>query len=186
MSAFHVPQLQSLRNTIWARFTWTKKAMLARRRNHHEGTDLVRSVLGGTVKALRRHVFLLNRVNDEHGHGITELHTDLGVLVIGTGPNDGSIVIAPGPLAAGSLDPSQWTPVITDPEGRWNSLRGSVLRFVDVYSNGLEDVAFVFHLEPRQRFSVVLHQTNLMLARELEPFRTGPRRRLPRFRQRIQ
>ncbi len=167
-------------------FTWTIEAMLARKRNHHEGTDLVKSVLGARITGLRRHVFLLDRVNDENGHGITELVTEGGTLAMGAGPNDESIVIAPGPVDPDTLDPSLWTPVLTDPEGRWNSLRGCVLRFVDVYSNGFEDVAFVFSLSDGQRFSVVLHDTNLVLGRELEPFRREGRRNMPRFRERIQ
>jgi hypothetical protein len=167
-------------------FSWAIEAMLARKRNDHEGMDLVRSVLGAKVTGLRRHVFLLDRVNDENGHGITELVTDLGTLAIGAGPNDESIVIAPGPVDPDTLDPSLWTPVITDPEGRWNGLRGCTVRFVDVYSNGLEDVAFVFSLSDGKRFSVVLHETNLVLARDLEPFRREGRRDLPRFRERIQ
>jgi len=167
-------------------FDWAIEAMLARRRNHHEGTDLVRSVLGARVTGLRRHVFLLDRVNDENGHGITELITETGTLAIGAGPNDESIVIAPGPVDPGTLDPSLWTPVITDPEGRWNNLRGRAIRFVDIYTNGFEDVAFLFSLTDDQRFSVALHETNLVFGKELEHFRRDGRRDVPRFRERIQ
>jgi hypothetical protein len=162
--------------------------MLARRRSHNPGTDLVKAVLGSRITGLRRHVFLLDRVNDEHGHGITELMTEAATLAIGVGPNEASIVIAPGPVARDALDPHQWTTVITDEDGRWNRLRGHMIRFVDVYSNGLQDVAFVFRLDGRQRFSIVLDDMNLLLARDLEPFRRagGGRRQMPRFRERIQ
>ena len=160
--------------------------MLARRKNHHPGTNLVKAVLGSSITGLRRHVFLLDRVNNEYGHGITELVTDATTLAIGVGPNEASIVIAPGPIARHALDPHQWTTVVTDREGRWNRLRGHVIRFVDVYSNGLQDVAFVFRLDGHQRFSIVLDEMNLLLARDLEPFRRGARSRMPRFRERIQ
>jgi hypothetical protein len=168
------------------RYAWAITAMLARRRNHHEGTDLVRSVLGARITGVRRYVFLLGRVNDENGHGITELMTDATTLAFGVGPNDESIVVAPGPVAPGDLDPTDWTPVITDPAGRWNRLRGRVVRFIDVFTNGLEDVAFVFNLDRKDCFSVALIETNLVLARRLEPFRHRGNRRLPRFRDRIQ
>jgi len=160
--------------------------MLARRRNHNPGTDLVKAVLGSRITGLRRHVFLLDRLNDEYGHGITELLTDAATLAVGVGPNEAGIVIAPGAVAKDALDPQQWTTVITDRGDRWNSLRGRVIRFVDVYSNGIQDVAFVFRLDGRQRFSIVLDETNLLLARDLEPFRRGGRNRMPRFRDRIQ
>ena len=158
--------------------------MRANRQSAASGADLIQALVGSRIVSLRRHVLFYEPSRDENGHGITEVHTSLGSVVIGAGPNDDSIVVAAGPLEHGRLDPAEWTTVVADSEGWWLALRDHTIHLVDIFTNGLRDVAYVFRLNPRERFSVVLCNGDLLFGRDLERFRDCPEG-MPRFRARI-
>ena len=59
------------------------------------------------------------------------------------------------------------------------------LKHVDIFTDGLEDVALVFHFDSEEQFSVVLCDTDVRLGRDLELFEDDPNGVVPVFRTRV-
>jgi hypothetical protein len=144
------------------------------------GLENIRRVLGKRLTGARRYVLGFGRTNDAFGHGITELTFEDAQLVIGPGPNEDYLVVDTGPLDPGGLNREYWTEVDLARDQRW--LPSGRLKHVDVFTDGVEDVALVFHLDSDERFSVVLCDTDVALGRELELFGTDPNKVQPIFR----
>jgi hypothetical protein len=147
------------------------------------GLENVRQAVGKPLTGARRYVLGLGRTNDAFGHGITELTFEDTQIVIRPGPNEDYLVVDTGPLDPSGLNREYWTEVdlvrdhIWQPSGR--------LKHVDVFTDGIEDVALVFHFDSDERFSVVLCDTDVAIGRELELFGADPNKVLPVFRARI-
>ena len=148
------------------------------------GLEKLRQALGKSLTRGRRYVLGLGRSNDAFGHGITELTFDDLQLVIGPGPNEDYLVIESGPVDPGGLEREYWTAVDLTRDHEWR-LHGR-LKCVDVFTDGIEDVAVLFVFDRGDRFSVVLCDTDVVIGRELEPFASDPNGVEPSFRTRIE
>lgn len=149
------------------------------------GLAVLRGALGRELGAVARLVLGLGKSNDECGHGITELSFGELKLVVRPGPNEDYIVVQEGTLSGQAIDREYWSPVDFSRRPEWKHRLGKTLDFVDCYSDGHEDVALVFHLEGGDHFSIVLCDTDLMIAEELEPFERDPGGTVPVFRERL-
>jgi len=156
---------------------------------------LLRPALGQKLQSIQRWVLSSADDPDPFGHGITQLVFENAQLVIAPGPNEDHIVIdrAPidedgaGPSALGQdrLDPEYWRRVDLENIGKWSRFIDQALIYVDCFSDGRDDVALVFYFEAGDRFSIVLSNTDLVVAEGLEPFQDDLEDVVPRFRQRI-
>jgi hypothetical protein len=149
------------------------------------GLTLIQRAIGKRLLNVTRHVLGLGWSSDEEGHGITVLRFEDIELVVRPGPNEDFIEVLAGPLEKEALDPIRWSEIDLTRRERWKRLVGHRLEFVDCYSDGVEDVALVFHLTDRQHFSIVLWDTDLLFAAELEPFSVDVDARPPEFRARV-
>lgn len=147
------------------------------------GLEHVRRVLRKRLTGARRYVLGLGDTNDAFGHGITEVSFEDVQLVVRPGPNEDYLVADVGPLDPSDLDPEYWTEVDLIRDHGWQP--SGQLKQVDVFSDGYEDVALVFHFDSAERFSIVLCDTDVALGRELELFGTDPNMVHPVFRDRI-
>jgi len=147
------------------------------------GLENIRRALGKPLTRARRYVLELGSANDAFGHGITELTFEDAQIVIRPGPNEDYLVVDTGPLDPSELDPEYWTEVDLVRDYGWQ-LSG-YLKHVDVFTDGIEDVALVFHFESDEQFSIVLCDTDVAIGRELETFGTDPNKVAPVFRARI-
>jgi hypothetical protein len=147
------------------------------------GAEHIRQALGKQLTGARRCVFSLGCANDAFGHGITELTFENMKLVIRPGPNEDYLIVEAQSFDPGSLDPEYWTPVDLVRDHGWQP--AGLLKHVNIFTDGIEDVALVFHFDSGDRFSLVLHDTDASLARELELFETGPDSVLPTLKTRI-
>lgn len=147
------------------------------------GLEHVRRVLGKRLTGARRYVLGLGHTNDAFGHGITELTFEDVQIVIRPGPNEDYLVVDAGPLEPSDLNREYWTEVDLIRDQGWQP--SGQLKQVDVFTDGVEDVALVFHFDSDERFSIVLCDTDVALGRELELFGTDPNKVLPVFRDRI-
>jgi hypothetical protein len=125
----------------------------------------------------------LGTSNDEWGHGITELKFDNSLpVVVKPGPNEDYLVVESRPVS--NFDPELWTSVDAKSVKAWTSLLGSTLRAVEFYADGFDDVAIVLYFEG-DTLSFVLSDTDLVMARALEPFESSIEKVHPRLRERI-
>jgi len=125
----------------------------------------------------------LGRSNDEWGHGITALKFDRLTLVVRPGPNEDYILVEEGPPR--DLDAEYWTLVEAQQVPDWSGYLGGRLGSIDLYTDGRDDVAVVFHFESGTSFSIVLCDTDLLMAEALEPFDGALERVTPQLRERI-
>lgn len=135
-----------------------------------KGFDLFRKAIGQHLVAIVRFVLGLGSSNDELGHGITELHFDNSVLIIKPGPNEDYIIVEEGSVSDLGLNPEYWTQVNLSEQSKWSALVGHRLECVECYNDGFEDVALIFKLDSEAHFSIVLIDTDLVIAKGLEPF----------------
>ena len=147
------------------------------------GAERLKQVLGRRLVGLTRYVLGFGQSADEQGHGITELEFDFGVLVLRPGLNEDYILIEEGPPS--NLDGEYWTRVEIQQVPDWLDYLDLRIEAIDVYSDGREDVAIVFHLEDGKNFSIVLCDGDLMMAEALEPFDSAFERVVPRLRERL-
>ncbi len=147
------------------------------------GLENIRQALGKPLTGARRYVLGLGRANDAFGHGITELTFEDTQLVIRPGPNEDYLVVDEGAIDPTGLNPEYWTEVDLVKDYCWRP--SGQLNHVDVFTDGIEDVALIFHFDSNERFSVVLCDTDVALGRELELFGSDPNKVLPVFRARI-
>lgn len=147
------------------------------------GLENVRQALGKPLTGARRYVLGLGHANDVYGHGITELTFEDVQLVIRPGPNEDYLVVDVGPFDPSGLDREYWTEVDLVRDCGWRT--SGQLKYVDVFTDGVEDVALVFHFDTAEQFSLVLCDTDVALGRELELFGSDPNRVLPMFRSRV-
>ena len=148
------------------------------------GSEHIEKALGKHLTAARRHVLGLGRSNDAFGHGVTELDFENVRLVIRPGPNEDYLVIEESPFDANRLDREYWTSVDLMREYAWHS--EGRLQYVDIFTDGIEDVALVFRFDSGDRFSLVLRDTDAAVGRELELFEVGCNKIVPAFRTRIE
>jgi hypothetical protein len=119
---------------------------------------------------MRRYILDLDRSNDAVGHGITELTFEETTVSISPGRNEDYIVIKEGRIPSDSLDPLYWSLVDMLGEASWKAYKGERLECIDCYSDGIEDVALIFRFQSGISLSIALHETDLIIARGLEPF----------------
>lgn len=147
------------------------------------GLENIRQALGKPLTGTHRYVLGLERTNDAFGHGITELIFIDAQLVIRAGPNEDYLVVEEGPFDAQTLNREYWTQIDLIRDRGWHPL--GQLKYVDIFTDGLEDVALVFHFDSNEQFSVVLCDTDVALGRDLEFFETDPNGVRPVLRTRI-
>ncbi len=117
------------------------------------GLDNIRQAIGKPLTRACRYVLGLGRANDAFGHGITELTFEDTQLVIRPGPNEDYLIVDMGPFDPSGLNHEYWTEV--------NLIRGyswrmsGYLKYVDVFTDGFEDIALVFQFDSDERFSIV-------------------------------
>ena len=150
------------------------------------GIEFLRPAVGQVLKGLKRYVVGLGSVNDEWGHGMTEIHFETTVLTIKPGPDEDYIVIEEGAVRDEDVNPEYDTLVNFSRREDWCSHIGRKVSCVDCFTDGYEDVALVFHLVPEEQFSIVLCDTSLWLAEGLQLFEHDRLGVVPRFRQRIE
>jgi hypothetical protein len=149
------------------------------------GLDLLKTVIGQKLIGVSRIVLGLGRSADEHDHGVTELQFERKIISVEPGPNEDFIVISEGPVGGTWLDPEYCTPVDLSSKDHWRPYIGSRLEYVSCYTDGYEDVALIFHFEGGRRFSIVLFDTDLLIAEELEPFENDPEESVLKLREEI-
>jgi hypothetical protein len=147
------------------------------------GIQHIDSVLGRSVIGVRRYVMGLRRSDDVFGHGVTEFDFEGVKLVVRPGPNEDYLVVEQGEIDRENLDPEYWTKVDLSDEREW--MPAGRLKHVDVFSDGIEDVALVFSFDSGEQCSVVLCDTDVALGRGLERFSTDPNKIRPSLRTRI-
>jgi len=138
------------------------------------GLDLLKTVIGQKLIGVSRIVLGLGKSADEHGHGITELQFERTIISVKPGPNEDFIAISEGPVEGTWLNLEHCTPVDLSSKDHWLPYIGNRLEDVSCYTDGNEDVALIFHFEGNRRFSIVLFDTDLLIAEELEPFEKDP------------
>lgn len=140
------------------------------------GLEALGAAVGKHLTRAHRHVL---GAGGPFGHGITELTFDDVQLVVRPGPNEDYLVVESGPLDASALDREFWT-AFELTGGAWGPTGRLV--DIDVYTDGHEDVALVFRFDGGDRFSVVLVDTDVVIARELEPLAGDPNQARPLLR----
>jgi hypothetical protein len=125
----------------------------------------------------------LGTSNDEWGHGITELEFEKLILTVRPGPNEDYILVEGG--SPRDLDAEYWTLIEAQQVSNWAGYLGLQLESIDLYTDGREDVALVFHLEDGRSFSIVLCDTDLSMAQALEPFGSALESVTPQLRERL-
>src|SRR5262245_32333355 len=123
------------------------------------GLEDVRRALGKRLTGARRYVLGPGRTPDPFGHGITELTFEDAQFVVRPGPNEDYLVVDVGPLDPSGLSPEYWTEVDLVRDQGWRP--SGRLEHVDVFTDGIEDVALIFHFDEGERFSVVLCDTDV-------------------------
>jgi hypothetical protein len=151
------------------------------------GLDWIRLLLGQKLRAVTRYVLDLGNANDEWGHGLTELEFEHATVTIRPGPNEDYMLIESGPASLSGHEPSYWSRVELSRMEAWSSRhKGGRLRAVDCITDGYEDVALVFSFDTGDQFSVLLANTDLMIAEDLKPLAQDTEVVTPSLRERIE
>lgn len=145
----------------------------------------LRPFLGRTLENVRRWVLSDGGVADPLGHGITQFRFDQGFLVVRSGANEDHLELTRAPIVEAELPFEHWQRFDVENVGKWSRFIGQKLSWVDCFSDGFEDVALVFYFEAGDRLSLVLCNTDLLLAEGLEPFQDDLEGVMPRFRERV-
>jgi hypothetical protein len=148
-----------------------------------QGIEIILPAVGKRLTHARRFVLGLGRSNGPLGHGMTELTFEDSTLTVSPGPNEDYLEITSGPISTQAPASEHWDEVDLaelgwGPDGR--------LRRVDIYSDGLEDVALVFVMDSLETFSLVLCDTDAALGNALELFDSDPNKVRPVLRTTIE
>lgn len=147
------------------------------------GFDHLRAALGQRLTGVRRQVLGLGRASDAFGHGITELTFERVSVVVRPGPDEDYLIVEEGPLDASSLDREFWSEVDLVQERGWK--RSGILQGVEVFTDGVEDVALLFGFDSGERFSLVLCDGDAAVGHKLERFALDPNQVRPALRTRL-
>lgn len=133
------------------------------------GLTLLKKILGRKLLHIVRYVLGFSKTNDPSGHGITELHFEEFTISVRPGPNEDFIIIEEGEAVAADLNLSYWSKHDLASGNGYADYIGKKLQRVELYTDGLEDIALVFHFEENREFSIVLDDTDLCLTRDFNP-----------------
>jgi hypothetical protein len=134
------------------------------------GLEHVMCGLGTRVVSVKRFVLGLGLSNDEFGHGITQIDFENCSIVVRPGPNEDYLVIELGPVDSRALDPEYWTQVDLSSYVLGMAREGHLSR-LDVFSDGVEDVALVFGFDNGGQFSILLLETDVILRENVDAFK---------------